>query len=386
MYTEDELSLANLKGRDLARIQTLRDAAADLPIDIFLCILEKVENGSCEIEYPARSNKRRKREDDSLHKLDDILWTSFGIHELVDLDGTKVGETMPLDEDDIMQYDCFKDADGEELDYVEAYSGNEGGPRATHAYQVSGIVMVPRVSILHFLTDPFTELGSSIRELKDDVCFNAFITYYAKKCLEPAKEGQYAEPLATLRALCTFAWTPEDKNDWRPKMKTETTTLLLQTLTQLRQWSFFEQVIRRNDGMFDAKTVLTWIVKAINDSSNSNEDVGGVGGVGGLFSEVEGPLLRVLATAPSISSALTALDVISSLSSASNEVDVDPARQQDETPVKLAWKQWTRKAIDALLATLTSKKVRMTTVRDCSSTASPTVSTTSKVLPLRCSP
>jgi len=165
-YTEAALFLQGFKGRDLAVAQALRDMSSELPVDIFLGILEKTEMGSCDDgDYYGNRNRSYYDLDDEdededggdWHSLHDVDETTFAITKLVDLDGVHLADDVELDKKSILQPDCFEGVDGEEISYEEGYAGNEvscrfrkndwlrptnsrfaqGGPSATLAYRVS---------------------------------------------------------------------------------------------------------------------------------------------------------------------------------------------------------------------------------------------------------
>lgn len=96
-------------------VDTLCDAATDLPMDIYFCILDKMQNGYVNEEYNnnPRPNKRAK------HELRNAIWTLYSIHKMVDLDGTHVGELIPIRREQILTDDCFMGVDGNELYYEE---------------------------------------------------------------------------------------------------------------------------------------------------------------------------------------------------------------------------------------------------------------------------
>ena len=131
-YTEASISLEAFKGRDVAVVQALRDISSELPMDIFLGILEKTAMGSCGggdyggfYGYRSYDNSLDDEDDDkSWHSLDDIIETTFAIKKLVDLDGVHLAEDVDITEDNLLR-DCFKGVDGEEISYEEGYAGNE---------------------------------------------------------------------------------------------------------------------------------------------------------------------------------------------------------------------------------------------------------------------
>lgn len=141
--------MKNARGRDAGVLKTLTEAKAQLPFDLFSAILEKQEEGHCEDDedysyhggskYDHYFNRGLEDDDDDddeyggysetrnrdFHAIHDINTTEFRIKKLVTLGGQQLAESMDLDEDDILQDNCFVDVDGKEISYEEGYSGNE---------------------------------------------------------------------------------------------------------------------------------------------------------------------------------------------------------------------------------------------------------------------
>ncbi len=116
LYTEAGISLKALKGRDATVVQGLRDISSELPMDVFLGILEKADTGLCE-----------SADDKGFHHMDpfdDIIETTFSIKTLVDLDGVHLADNIGIKEENLL-HDCFEGVDSEEIHYEEGYSGNE---------------------------------------------------------------------------------------------------------------------------------------------------------------------------------------------------------------------------------------------------------------------
>lgn len=135
-YTEASISLKAFKGRDVAVVQALRDISSELPMNVFLGILEKTAMGSCgggeyggcygrRSYYDSPDDEDHDQDDDKdWHSLDDDIETTFAIKKLVDLNGVHLAEDIDITEDNLLR-DCFLGADGEEISYEEGYAGNE---------------------------------------------------------------------------------------------------------------------------------------------------------------------------------------------------------------------------------------------------------------------
>ncbi|KAK2594873.1 hypothetical protein QQS21_007425 [Conoideocrella luteorostrata] len=127
-YTEANISLKALKARDLAQVHVLKEIFSELPVDIFLALLELEEMGTCEGDpWDTRYAKYDYYDDDiddeaGYHEIDSVIVTKYAVKTLVDLDGHVVAEGLHLNEDDILEEDCFEGLDAEEE--YEGYMGN----------------------------------------------------------------------------------------------------------------------------------------------------------------------------------------------------------------------------------------------------------------------
>lgn len=132
-YTEASISLKALKTRDLAQVRALKDISSELPVNVFLALLELREIGNCEPEFddPRFSRSRYYDDDDyyykdggevKFHEMGDILESDYTVRTLVDLEGRVVTQGMRFDPDDVLQDGCFDDLDPEEE--YEGYMGN----------------------------------------------------------------------------------------------------------------------------------------------------------------------------------------------------------------------------------------------------------------------
>lgn len=210
-YTEASISLANLKTKDRARVQCLQVMASELDLDIFLAVLEKEEQGSCEFDHSRweRGNRYKdyyddsdedgdEDDDDGWHCLDEVFETNFMIKKLVDLNGhvllsqVRVDEMEEFEENMLQEGDPFEGWDGEE-DY-EGYMGNSG-PQATHWYRFGVAVIIPRQCTGGYLGSRANQGNGASRD--------GLIQYFADRCLDPK-----TRPAAfnTLKGLCENAW------------------------------------------------------------------------------------------------------------------------------------------------------------------------------------
>ncbi|EFY95707.1 2OG-Fe(II) oxygenase superfamily protein [Metarhizium robertsii ARSEF 23] len=127
-YTEANISLKALKTRDLAQVHALKEISGELAVDVFLALLEKKEMGMCEYDpdedrYDGYRRYNRSYYNDynddesSHHYIEEVLDTSYAVKTLVDLEGHVVTTRLRLDEQDILQEDCFEDLEEAKEEY-----------------------------------------------------------------------------------------------------------------------------------------------------------------------------------------------------------------------------------------------------------------------------
>ncbi|KAI6782749.1 uncharacterized protein J7T54_000892 [Emericellopsis cladophorae] len=196
-YTEAQYSLKALKSVDRARTSALKQACEDLPVDLFLALLEKEEMGS--VEFLGHDRRRRRYYDDELEELDDgagphalqdISDTQYRVKTLFDFDGTLVSERLGLSNNDLTTPDIWYDVHDCEEAY-EGYMGNSG-PSAIHWYHISAIAIVPRDSLVAYFLN-YDPSRDDIRNM------NLRIEYFARSVL---LGGASASILDTLMDFC----------------------------------------------------------------------------------------------------------------------------------------------------------------------------------------
>ncbi|KAG9251867.1 uncharacterized protein F5Z01DRAFT_691404 [Emericellopsis atlantica] len=186
----------------LTTITPRPSACEDLPVDLFLALLEKEELGS--VEFHGHDRRRRRYYDDEPeelddgagpHKLQDIFDTQYRVKSLFDFDGTLVSERLGLSNNDLTTPDIWYDVHDCEEAY-EGYMGNSG-PSAIHWYRISAIAIVPRDSLVAYF-------------LNYDLCrddarnMNLRIGYFARSVL---RGGASASTLDALMDFCYDAWS-----------------------------------------------------------------------------------------------------------------------------------------------------------------------------------
>ncbi|KAL6885817.1 hypothetical protein GGI43DRAFT_426518 [Trichoderma evansii] len=92
---------------------------AELAVDVFLALLEKEEMGSCESNTWDRSYAKYNYYDygdveSHYYCLDEVFEMKYAVKTLVDLEGHVVTQGLHLNEDDILQENCFENLEAEE--------------------------------------------------------------------------------------------------------------------------------------------------------------------------------------------------------------------------------------------------------------------------------
>lgn len=132
-YTQANISLDALKGRDKAQVQALQEISSELPVEIFLAVIEKEEYGNCEKDYSRLSGRRYGRYNDDYdtysirhpsgyHPLEDIFQRQHRILSMVNLNGDEIMNDMVFGKkgDTLLQEDFFS------VTPEESYLGYQG--------------------------------------------------------------------------------------------------------------------------------------------------------------------------------------------------------------------------------------------------------------------
>ena len=147
-YTDANLRLNHLKGRDAALANALMRALLDSECIFFLANVELVVDGGCEEHYGYGYSSRYHT---NFHAIEEEYSRSLVLRLVVTPDGSEVAKGLPIEEDDIVQEDCFaRDPDDEEY---EGYTGNAGAS-ATHYYRDSCLLILPKSRIANLLFTP----------------------------------------------------------------------------------------------------------------------------------------------------------------------------------------------------------------------------------------
>ena len=195
-YTDVNMRLAHLKGRDRSKANYLKAACEDQRLSFFLANLEHTKDGSCEEaynpcdHYGGRQGNYWDNDEDSdegcgdHHSLEEVLETSLNLRTLFRATGEQLATKISLKEHNIVQEDPF-DRTPDDENY-EGYTGNAGAC-ATHYYRNSCIVIMPREHQSYFLLEPAQQgnadmeawVGKAIEDVRqnpEDKRFRAELT------------------------------------------------------------------------------------------------------------------------------------------------------------------------------------------------------------------
>lgn len=177
-YTDANLRLSHLKGRDWAKADQLDATCKDAGFALLLANLERERSDGCEDDpedgwggswrHSCRDREARmdlsSHDDEEFasdeesdygdcHPIIDVIDETLRLSTVVQNDGNPLAKNITLDEEDIIQSNPFKRApDGEDF---EGYTGNEG-TSTTHYYHNSCLVILPKEDVVKFLINPST--------------------------------------------------------------------------------------------------------------------------------------------------------------------------------------------------------------------------------------
>lgn len=268
-YTEANISLKALKTRDLAQVHVLKEMSSELAVDIFLALLEKEEMGSCESNtwdrrYAKHSYYDYDDDESNYHSLEEVFETKYAVKTLVDLEGHVVTQGLHLNEDDILQENCFENLEAEEE--YEGFMGNSG-PTATHWYRVTAVVIVPRDSLVSFFNSyDRSWYSSSQNNLKTQ------IRYLARACLQPQA------PESSVKALLKLsqqAWNNSDKTTnsfsaQKPSIDGDGIRDVLMAAIQHGKYTFFEEAADHHQGLLPLD-FFTWMRQWLSTGSSGTD-------------------------------------------------------------------------------------------------------------------
>ena len=172
-YSEANISLDQLKGKDQPRMRYLLQACQTQGFCLFFAHLEYSQSGSIEededdYDWPNRGNGA------DFHEFIEEIESNWKLSTIFQCDGKQIAEGFDLEEEDLLQTVDFAgiDPDDEECD---GYTGNEGCT-ATHFYHRTCAVILPRTRRLKFLSAAETVnvkgyVESLLEEMEDKTLF-----------------------------------------------------------------------------------------------------------------------------------------------------------------------------------------------------------------------
>ncbi|KAF4912284.1 hypothetical protein CGCF415_v003828 [Colletotrichum fructicola] len=268
-YTEANLSMSALKGRDYEVVQVLDDLSTELEFDVFLAALETKEEGTVGYDHGGYRYKDDDWDDDDegWHELEDVHEASQRVKQLVGVHGRPVMRDIEFNQDHALDNGDFWDDADQEEEY-QGFMGNSG-PTATHWYRVTAVMIVPRANVASFLK----------RNLEKDDRRSAYPSYYLEKertgnsrlvvsylthtASKPGK-GQ----ASALNALQDIWNTSICQPGSKVALTSTETSDLLEAAVHLREWEFFEKIAADPHGLINSY-IFEWLSKQVGDGKVS---------------------------------------------------------------------------------------------------------------------
>ena len=165
-YSEQNLSLANLKHGDFAKASVLFNAAANNGCQAYLCLATYHRASYGEVEsygYGRRGRRGRYADDDE--DVDESDFEEYDVseeqvyaHAFVGADGTKIDvKKLDLDEEDLLAKIPLVDGPGREYSIAEA-TGNEGATKDLW-YHRGAVIMWPKERELELVAQMDVDYG-----------------------------------------------------------------------------------------------------------------------------------------------------------------------------------------------------------------------------------
>ena len=279
-YTDANLRLDHLKGKDAYLARSLQTACVDQGFCFFLANLERTVSGGCEETYDPYDHYGGRRgynwhndddeedndemssnsdetgssraELDDFHELEDIYSTSLTLRTFYRANGQLLATSIPIKEVDIVQENTF-DRNPDSEDY-EGYTGNAGAS-ATHTYRNSCIVIMPRQFQTPFLLGHAKSAAKAEYCSRGDVEMEAWIAPQIQELRsEPAADERRAELAQTCELIITGYKALQEEPvargfsmTTRPSSLSSTALgLVARAALQLRQPSLFKTSVTVN--------------------------------------------------------------------------------------------------------------------------------------------
>lgn len=168
-YSEANICLDHLKGKDQLRARYLSDACHDQGFNLFFAHFEYSRLGSVD-ENEDDPNWADHLNGGNYHEFIEELESNWKLVTVFQSDGQQLAEDISLKEEEILNDTDFEnmEPDDEECD---GWTGNEGCT-ATHFYHRTCAVILPRSRRLDFLSEAYTVsigvyVDTLLREMRD---------------------------------------------------------------------------------------------------------------------------------------------------------------------------------------------------------------------------
>ena len=153
-YSEANVCLDHLKGKDKLRGRYLADACRDQGFCLFLAPFQHAKPGGCDEEQYNIAHISFYHE---IYGLNNYQWV---LDTIFTSDGKQLAYNMAVGEKDVVQADLLDPAEPDDEEY-EGWTGNEGA-NAPHSYHRSCPVLVPRAHHFDFLEEAANEGNANI--------------------------------------------------------------------------------------------------------------------------------------------------------------------------------------------------------------------------------
>ena len=169
-YSEANICLDNLKGKDQLRTRNLLEACQDQGFSLYLAHFEYSLSGGVD-EYEENPDWGYGRNSADYHEIIDETDAEWRLQTIFQYDGKQIASDVTLEEEDLLENTDFTgiEPDDEECD---GWTGNEGCT-ATHFYRRTCAVIVPKTRRFDFFlkaesTNVKEYAETLLREMQDD--------------------------------------------------------------------------------------------------------------------------------------------------------------------------------------------------------------------------
>ena len=216
-YSEANICLDHLKGKDQLRARYLSEACQDQGFCLFFAQFEYSQLGSID-EDEDEPRWANDHSGSDFHAFIDELETKWKLQTVFQSDGQQVAEDMVLEEDDIIENLDFSGIEPDEEE-CDGWTGNEGCT-ATHFYHRTCAVILPRSRRLTFFSEAenvsvkrYTD--TLLREIEDEILSIASREELKKLCemIIEAKKTPQKRRKETAGDPYSSSWRREEPED-----------------------------------------------------------------------------------------------------------------------------------------------------------------------------